>query len=548
MISSLEVTDFANISHALLELPQEGFCALTGETGVGKSLLIDALALALGARLERDFVRHGTGKAEVSVAFDVGGNPEALGWLRENGMDDDNGELVVRRSIDSSRRSRARINGKMATLAQLGELVGMIVGICGQHEHLRLRQPARRRELLDVAAGASELARDVAYAHDLWRVSRADLATVEKRAFEAQERVTKIEEFLAEIDEIGLTAERWRVDNERLSLQGNAAEIGELYSTLGERIESVEGDFATLADIAARLAALLPSAKPIADQIADMVSLSNDLSRDHARMADAVGEVDQEALEQAETLVSEAHRLARKHGSLGPLELLEHAEELRKDLAGLAAVSVEEATARVKAAKKDMLGKAGELSKARAGEARSLSSKVRNALRKLGMPGARFEISLEQREEVSRHGAEEVAFRFCARKSMPMSDLGEVASGGELSRASLALFALVGGDGDKDLVFDEVDTGIGGKTAAHVGSLLSELGKGRLVLCVTHLPQVAAAARHHWIVSADEDGMAELEFAEGKTREEEIARMLAGRKVTEASRNNAREILATASA
>lgn len=548
MLTSLEVTDFVNVSHALLELPDKGFCALTGETGVGKSLLIDALGLALGARLDRDYVLSGKQKAEVGVAFDVGGNPEALQWLRDSGMEGDGGELIVRRTIDSRRKSKSYINGKMATLAQLGELVGLLVGLCGQHEHLRLRQAARRRELLDTAAGALELAEKTAQLHGLWKESCALLARTEEAAGKAQERITEIREVLAEIELTGLTAEKWAAENDLLTVQGNAEEIGGLYAEIGDGVDAVAGNIAKVAGKASRLADLMPSAKNISEQANDISRMADDLARDHKRIGEAIGEVDQQALEQAEAFVSEVHRLARKHKVASPLELLEYADSLRKELGGLESVSVKEAQARVEKAKKDLLAQAARLTKARAKEAKSLSEKVCGTLRRLGMPQARFEIALEPRDEVSQHGAEDIVFLFAARKTLKLSDLGEVASGGELSRASLAFFAHVGGDGNKDMVFDEVDTGIGGKTAAHVGGLLSALGDDRLVLCVTHLPQVAAAARHHWIVKMGEDGLARLEFAQGADREEEIARMLAGRKITEASRNNAREILATASA
>lgn len=547
MLTALEVSDFANVSHALLELPEEGYCALTGETGVGKSILVDALALASGARLDRDFVRSGRDRAELSASFDVGGNPAALEWLARNGMEDDGGELVVRRGIDRNRRSRAHVNGRAATLAQLGEIVGTLVGICGQHEHLRLRDAARRRELLDRSAKAQGRAAAVSAACEKWKDACAALEEAKKGAEAARGRIGEIEGFLAEVDMLGLTEQRWEEESGLLAKQGNVAEIGELHRAVGEGIGALEGGLSGIKPAAARLAELLPDAKAVSDQVRDLSILASDLSRDHARLGESTGEVDRESLERAEAFVSEAHRLSRKHRAVGPPELIALADRMRKELEEIGSADVGAAERKVAEALGRYEAAAKKLTAARRKEARSLSGRVRNTLRQLALPHARFEIALDPRDAPSRHGAEDVAFRFAARKTMDMSELGEVASGGELSRTSLALFAEAGGDGSKDMVFDEVDTGIGGKTAAHVGRLLAELGAGRLVLCVTHLPQVAAAARHHWIVRTDEEGLAALEFAEGKVREEEIARMLAGRRVTEASRVNAREILATAS-
>lgn len=547
MLTALEVSDFANVSHALLELPEEGYCALTGETGVGKSILVDALALASGARLDRDFVRSGRERAELSASFDVGGNKAVCEWLERSGMADEGGELVVRRAIDRNRRSRAHVNGRAATLAQLGELVGALVGICGQHEHLRLRDAARRRELLDRSAKAQGPARDTAAAYEKWKEACAALEEAKKGAEAARGRIGEIEEFLAEVDALGLTEKRWEEESGLLAKQGNVAEIGELHRAVGEGIDALEGGLSGIKPAASRLAELLPEAKGVADQVRDMSILASDLSRDHARLGESTGEVDRESLERAEAFVSEAHRLSRKHKAVGPPELVALADRMRKELEEIGSADVGAAERRVADALKKYEAAAKRLTAARRKEAKGLSGRVRGTLRQLALPHARFEIALDPRDGPSRHGAEDVAFRFAARKTMDMSELGEVASGGELSRTSLALFAEVGGDGNKDMVFDEVDTGIGGKTAAHVGRLLAELGAGRLVLCVTHLPQVAAAARHHWIVRTDEEGLATLEFAEGSVREEEIARMLAGRRITEASRVNAREILATAS-
>ena len=547
MLSMLEVSDYVNVKHATLELPQTGFCALTGETGVGKSLLVGAIALCLGARLERDIVRHGGKKAEVSAAFDISGHPGVLAFTNKAGIDCDDGMLIARRSVDTSRKSRAYINGKLSTLTQLGETIGQLAVLLGQHEHLRLKKSGHRRQLLDCAAGATDLAYKTNVAYEDWHRAKKALEEAKKKAGEIESRASEIKEAVSEIDLIGLTAASWKENNELLTMQSNAVEINELYKRLREGLDSAEGTLFSLASDSERLAELLPSSVEIAKQLSEMSGLVSDLARDMSRISESVVEVDKETLAQAEGFVSEAHRLSRKHKVLGPIQLMEHAEKLRGMLEKLGGFDVDVAKAKESRAMAKLVDQAKALTKARMGEAKKLSAKVQESLRMLGMKQARFEVALEKLGEISRQGAEEVSFRLASRKTGRLSDLGEVASGGELSRASLALFTHVSDD-NKDMIFDEVDAGVGGKVAAYVGSQLSALGEKRLVLCVTHLPQVAAAASHHWIVSTDKEGLAELKLVEGKDREEEVARMLAGRKITEASRNNAREILATASA
>ena len=546
MLTAVEVRDFVNIAHARLPLPAAGFCALTGETGVGKSLLIDALSAALGLKLRRRLLRKGAEAAEVALSFDLGGRAGALNLLKRHGLAAPGGELVARRVIDAQGRSRAYVNGSLVGVGQLAEIVGGLVAICGQNEHVRLRQAARRRELLDMAAKALPDAALVAARFQAHQEAAARLAAAEAAAAQDAERLAALQEELNELDGLGFAPEAWEEQNRLLTQQENMAEIGELRGGLDAALDELGTRLAQAQEQGRRLAALLPEAAGVGEDLAALNALAADAARALAKLGEGLGEVDRSALEEAEAYVAEALRLARRHRLPDPAGLPRLRAAKAAELAGLGGGDVKELRRAAAKAAEDWRAAAAVLSEKRGAAAPRLGRQVQDSLRQLGMPGARFAIELRPAAGVARTGAEDVGFGFAARRQGNLGDLGEVASGGELSRLTLALFSHAGGDGARAMVFDEVDAGISGKTAAHVGSLLARLGAERLVLCVTHLPQVAAAAASHWLVRADEDGLASFELIEGAAREEEIARMLAGKKITAASRSNAKEILATA--
>lgn len=549
MIRALEVRNFVNIAAASLELPATGFCALTGETGVGKSMLVDALALLLGGRFKQSQIREGSESAEIVAVFAPPERGEVASWLARQDLTAAAGELILRRVLHRGGRARCYINGTATTASQLETLAGMLVAICGQNEHLKLRQAERRRLLLDTAAGATRLAAAVAARHREHQQAVARLEAARARAAAAAEEVARVEADLGELDALGICAASWEENNRILDLQANAQELHELQERLAANVASLGELAAASAPDARRLAELRGASGQLGEDLASVEALVEDIARALAKLREGLGEVDQQALEDAEGFVAEATRLARKHRLLGGDQLPAHAEQLRAKLAELGAEDVaalEEGARRALASWREAAAALSAKRRARAGE---LAAAVQASLRQLGMAGARFRIELSPADGPTRFGAEDVEFLFAARARGALNPVGEVASGGEMSRLTLALFSLTGGDGARALVFDEVDTGISGKTAAHVGSLLAELGRRRLVLCVTHLPQVAAAASSHWRVgAADADGTASFAAISGAAREEEIARMLAGRRITAASRSNAREILDSAAA
>ena len=547
MLAAIEVKDFASIEHARLAVPATGFCVLTGETGVGKSLLIDALAAALGLKLRRRLVRKGSGQAEIALAFDLQGRVSALNLLKRHGLAAPDGELVARRVIDAQGRSRAYLNGSLVPVGTLAEVVGSLVGICGQNEHIRLKQAVRRRELLDMAAKALPDAAQVATCHQAHLDAIRKLEQAEAAAERDAERLAALDAELLELDELDFTLEAWEERNLLLTQHENAAEIGQLRAGLGAQLDELSGQLAGVQAEAKRLAELLPAAAKANEDIAALAAVADDAARELSKLEGDAVESDRGAIEEAEAFVAEALRLARKYRLPAPQDLPALRAERAAERAQLGGADVAGLRAAAQEAEEQWRQAAEQLSAKRKQAAPRLARQVQASLRQLGMPAARFAIELQQLSAPAKQGLEEVAFGFAARRQGKLGEPGEVASGGELSRLTLALFSHAGGDGGRDMVFDEVDAGISGKTAAHVGSLLGRLGSDRLVLCVSHLPQVAAAATTHWLVRADADeGTASFEQIEGAAREEEIARMLAGKRITATSRSNAREILATA--
>ena len=548
MLEGIEVKNFVNIAQANLALPNKGFCVLTGETGVGKSLLIDAVTLALGGKQQTKQIKENTEQAEVTLSFNIHNNITARNWLRQQAMQEIDGQLIVRRVITINKRSKIYINGNLATLSQLDQLVNTLIEICGQHEQLRLKQAIHRQELLDQAANAKDNLAKTAKAYKKYQELSKELLTANKNAENVQERINEIEVILTELNNLNFSKENWEENNRLLTVYENANEVKEIISNLNDNLDNLNEELNKTLLLSNRLAEILPESKTIDTDINTITSLSTDLSRDVAKYTEKLEVVDKEAHSIAENFVAEALTLTRKYKLLEPIALIEFKEKLEQELEGLSSQSLEQLEKEVAKAKEEYLKEAKELTNKRKEKAEQLNKSVQKTVRDLAMPDARFKIELTPLDKFNQNGLEEINFIFNARKTGKLNPIEDVASGGELSRLTLALFSQVGGDGIKDMVFDEVDAGISGKTAAIVGNLLNNLGNERLVLCVTHLPQVAAAAEHHWLVTANEDGVASFTKISKVEREEEIARMLAGRKITQASRNNAKEIMAMAAA
>jgi DNA repair protein RecN (Recombination protein N) len=552
MLVSLSIRDFAIVDALELEF-EPGFTALTGETGAGKSILVDALALALGERADAAVVRSGAERAEVVAEFAVERLPAVQTWLAEAALEGDDGRLLLRRVVDQGGRSRAFVNGTAATIQQLGQVGDLLVDIHGQHAHQSLVRAAAQRELLDAHAGLVPQAREVAAAHREWqRVAkmRAEQETdASARAAERDQLAWQVDE----LKKLGARPGEWDEVNAEQSRLAHAASLIEGARGALDAISESDGAAAgAIAASAAKLRSLAGYDPALEEPLALLDGAGAQLEEAaHAlrRYADRV-ELDPQRLAVVERRLEAMHSTARKF-RVGPDTLSDLADRLAARLAELQAASDVDALREQEAAAKARYNEvAGKLSAARRQAGTKLARQVAAAMKELAMAGGRFEVAFRPVEGGSAQGNETVEFLVSTNAGVEPRPLAKVASGGELSRISLAIQVITAkAAAVPTLVFDEVDAGIGGAVAEVVGRKLGLLGGERQVLCVTHLPQVAAQAHHQWSVSkltvngATRSRVAVLGDDE---RVEEVARMLGGMKITETSREHAREMLRSA--
>lgn len=548
MLLSLSIADFVLVERLDLDF-QPGFAVLTGETGAGKSILLGALSLVLGERADPGVVREGASRAEVSAEFAVDRVPGLVAWLEENDLAGEEGGLLLRRVIEAGGRSRAFVNGRPATAQQLKEAGEFLVDIHGQHAHYSLLKPAEQRRLLDEYGASADLAADAARAFRAWREAKARRESAESHAGEQdaeREGLTWTEQELAAL---AFTSDGWQAlqeDHRRLAhaadLVAGARAAGEILDAdetgVLQRLRGLRGNLAELAGIDPNLAEPLSLLESATESL-------HEAERELGRYADRV-DLDPEALNQAEMRLAAVQAAARKF-RIRPEDIPEHLAATRARLAELGATADLAALARAEAEAEATYRRIAEaLSKRRAKAAVQLGKAVTAAMQNLAMQGGKFQVELVP-DEPAAPGLEEVEFRVSPHAGQLVKPLAKTASGGELSRIGLALQTVLSGvSGAETLVFDEVDAGIGGGVAEIVGRMLADLGSGRQVLCVTHLPQVAARAVRHYRVSKETHaGKAVSHVAplEDDARIAELARMLGGVTITEATRAHAAEML-----
>jgi DNA repair protein RecN (Recombination protein N) len=548
MLRSLTIRDFVIVEQLDLEF-SPGFTVLTGETGAGKSILIDALALVLGERAEAIAVRTGAERAEVSAEFEPGRGALAR-WLEDNDLVGDDGALLMRRVIESSGRSRGFINGRAATAAQLREAGEFLVDIHGQHQHQSLGRPAAQRELLDAYGGLADIARKVAELHRAWQQRRDSRLTLETNAAAFAAEREQLEWQAQELAALkpgpdewpALTAEHSRLAHAASLIEG--AQLG--VETLSEGEDS---SLARLNTVMAKLGGQVEHDARL-KEIVDLLESARIQLQEGAHELRRYGErldLDPRRLQEVERRLEAMHNAARKY-RVRPEELPARLESVQTrlremgegaDVGSLRKLEDEAHAACVSEAKK--------LSAGRRKAAKKLSEQVTASMQELAMAGGRFEVVLEAAENVTAHGLESAGFLVAAHKGVEPQPLAKVASGGELSRLSLAVQTVTSQVAQvPTLIFDEVDAGIGGRVAEIVGKMLGQLGRKHQVMCITHLPQVAATADQQWQVTkgaASGKVLSKVAVLGRDERVEEIARMLGGVKITETTRKHAAEML-----
>ena len=537
--------DFVIVQSLELELGS-GFGVLTGETGAGKSILIDALQLALGARAESGVVREGAARCDIAAEFDA---PASLApWLEEQGFPVEDG-LLLRRTVDTEGRSRAWINGSAATVTQLKALADGLVDIHGQHAWQSLTRADAVRDLLDAYAGIDTAPAARAWAQ--WRQRRKALDAATERQASLQQESERLAWQIAELDKLSPQTGEWEELNTHHSRLANAQGLLDAAQVAANALDEDDANAAALIhralsalqaqahiepQFASAIEALEAALAQVQDTVHDLHQYSRHTEQDPASL---------EALDQRLSLwVSLARRYRRT-----PEELAEVHAQWKAELAQVDQALDLDALQRAERADwKTFASALQAISKERQKAAPRLSKAVTATMQTLGMQGGVFEVALLSLEEPQAQGAEQVEFRVAGHAGATPKAVGKVASGGELSRIALAISVVTSRLGQAPtLIFDEVDSGIGGAVAHTVGQLLRQLGKDRQVLAVTHLPQVAACADHHLLVSKQAVGrqtQSTVEPIATEARVRELARMLGGGEQSEISLAHAREMLA----
>ena len=552
MLTHLSIKQFAVVTEAELAFGP-GLTVISGETGAGKSLLVDALGLISGLRADSGVVRHGAERAELVAEFSSADTPTALAWLRDNELDEEE-SCQIRRVIRADGGSKAWINGRPVTLSQLADLATRLVEIHGQHEHQALMSKPSQLALLDAYGRTDAPRAAVLAAARQWNALLQEQEALSARG-DVAERTAWLEHQFAELDREALDADtiaKLQADHRRLAhatdlitaCEATFARVGgDEGPSLTRLLQQARYDLQRVSEHEPRLLDVDAMLDNAAIQIDEALVLLDRVRSDL--------ELDPDAFEGLERRLSRLHELARKH-RIAPEQLAAHRDSLAEELVVLrtAGERVQQLDGEIDAAKGAWQRAAAVLTAARREAAQSLSDATTALIAELGMGGGRFDVAMEplNDERPDPNGAERVEFLVAANPVQPARALRKVASGGELSRISLAIeVAALGLDAVQTMVFDEVDSGIGGAVADIVGQKLRALGASRQVLCVTHLPQVAAKGHAHYRVSkAASEGITRsaVQKLDAKAREEELARMLGGVELTKEARAAAKRLLA----
>ena len=553
MLQTISLRDFVIVDQLELDFAP-GFTVLTGETGAGKSILLDALGLVLGERADSSQIREGSNRAEISALFRI--DPEQVKsfshWLDEQGfpLEDEGQSLVLKRTVESNGRSRAFINGSVATLMQLREAGDQLVDIHGQHAHQLLLKSGAQRELLDRHAGLLPVTLEVAQSFKAVTASRRLLEQAENAGQDIERERERLEWQLEELTELSPQEGEWTsIQSEHAKLANGAKLIGgcqEAIHTLSEADNSLETSLtkvcSSISELAEHDSALVDISQALESATIQLDEAIHGLNRYLQKL-----DIDPARLSQIEERMQALHSASRKYRS-EPDDLPKLLTETSERLDALtASQDIDALREKVKQEEAAYLKLARQLSQKRLQASSDLSKLVTDAMQDLSMAGGRLEITLVPLAEASSYGLEQIEFLVAGHAGSTPRPLAKVASGGELARISLAISVITSkASFTPTLIFDEVDAGIGGAVAETVGKLLHQLGQSHQILCVTHLPQVAAQGNHHFKVSktqSSEKTISQVQNLGRAERVEEIARMLGGATITDTTRRHARELL-----
>lgn len=556
MLTHIHIRDFAIIDTLELEL-HSGMTALTGETGAGKSILLDAIGLVLGDKADSSTVRHGADKAEITLSVDITQTPSARVWLEAQGMEGADDTCILRRVISAQGKSRAWINGSPANLTQLRELGEQLVDIHGQHEHQSLMKKDAQRQMLDAFADNDTLLDNTRRAWSAWKKLHERVTLISSQNQQHQERIDLLRFQSQELETLALQPNEAEQLDDELNRLANAEQLRStaaqgyaqlyddepsLYSALGRLIHDLAQQVRVDAQLEPSLELLTSAQIQLQEAAAQL--------RDYAESLD----IDPERLQVVENRIADIRSLARKYRT-EPAELPARLAHIQQELAQLGSddYDLDALEQQLQAATTSYQKQAGLLSQARQQAAQQLSAGVSQAMQQLGMQGGKFAIQVvhDATNAFQATGMDSIDFTVSANPGQPLKPLMKVASGGELSRISLAIQMIAAQKVTLPaLIFDEVDTGIGGGIAEVVGKQLRSLGTNRQVLCVTHLPQVASQAHQHYKVTkikGTEQTTTGIEHLTRAQRVEEVARMIGGVEITPATRALAEEMLTTGS-
>ncbi len=553
MLMQLNISNLITIHELSLEF-FPNTTVITGETGTGKSILIDAIELALGGRATDSIVRPGQEKADISLCFDISTQPNAQAWLKNYDLEQGSAECIIRRTVSKDGRSRSYINGMPTTLQPLRELSELLIDIHGQHEHQSLLKSEKQREMLDDFAVHPQLVDQVSSLAQQLKNLQNEIANLRALSEKRSARSEFLSFQLRELDELQIAPDEFQaLDQEHKQL----AHAGELLQNmnlvlnclteneeqnalkcLNQALEAME----TVQHVDPKIAAWIENLKSASIQI-------NDTENELQRYLNSV-ELDPERLAWVEERISTLFNLARKH-KISPNELSEFQEKIAAELHELenSDERLAELTESLKALELDYHNAAKKLSQSRLKAAKKLSNEITATIRELALPHAEFQVALDQEMTTpfSPHGLEKIIFQIKTNAGQSMQPLAKIASGGELSRIGLAIhIATAEQHTISTLIFDEVDVGISGGTAEIVGKLLRRLGKTHQVLCITHLPQVAAQGHQHiQVEKINRENTTETRIHSLNADEKinEIARMLGGVAITKKTLEHAREMV-----